>query len=173
MKSGMRWLVMGAVVLAAAASFAQDMDALTKRKVCRQLLKKVRVQFEEARPDSAAYYATMAMDCDPSQPDTYWYLAHAHLALEDPVEARRIIDLGVERAPMSQRLALQKARFCLQDGDLDQARSIVQRVLILPRHKVEALYLRGQVELAEGDSLTAMETWHEALLTEFPAGGAR
>lgn len=168
-----RWLIAGILVLAAAGSVAQDAELLKSRKVCRQLLKQVREHFEADRPDSAAHYAARAMDCDPSQPDSYWYLAHAQLALGDPVEARRVISLGVERAPLSQRLALQKARFCLEDGEFETAQALVDRVLVLPRNRGEALYLRGQLELAQGDSLAAIESWHDALMEEFPEGGRR
>jgi Tfp pilus assembly protein PilF len=168
-----RWVIAGILVVAAAGSFAQDAEVLKSRKVCRQLLRQVLDHFEADRPDSAAHYAALAMDCDPSQPDSYWYLAHAQLILGDPVEARRVISLGVDRAPLSQRLALQKARFCLEDGALEEAGALVDRVLIIPRNRGEALYLKGQIQLARGDSLAALQSWHDALMEEFPESGRR
>ena len=168
-----RIVVAGIVLLAAIASVADGTDRLESRRVCRRLLKQVRVQMEADRPDSAAIYAAQAIECDPAQPDSYWYLAHAHMALDDPVEARRIVDQGVEAAPLSQRLSLLKAGMCLESGETSTAREIVERVLALHRKSTEALYLRGRIELAEGDSLIALETWRHALGEHFGDGSVR
>jgi tetratricopeptide (TPR) repeat protein len=118
---------------------------------------------EAGRPDSAVVYATRAMECDPAQADSYWYLAHAQLELGEPENARRTVDRGVEAAPRSQRLSLFRARLCLDSGDVATAREIVEKILILPMNRGEALYLRGQIELVEGDSVAAMASWREAL----------
>jgi tetratricopeptide (TPR) repeat protein len=118
---------------------------------------------EVDRPDSAAIYAAQAIECDPTQPDSYWYLAHARMALDEPLEARRIVDQGVGAAPLSQRLNLLQAGMCLESGETSTAREIVEKVLALHRGSTEALYLRGRIELAEGDSLTALATWRHAL----------
>jgi tetratricopeptide (TPR) repeat protein len=168
-----RILVGGIILLASIASIADGTDRLESRRVCRQLLKQVRAQMEADRPDSAAIYAAQAIQCDPAQPDSYWYLAHARMALDEPVEARRIVDQGVEAAPLSQRLNLLQAGMCLESGEIPVAREIVERVLMLHRDSTEAFYMRGRIELAEGDSLTALATWRHALGEHFGDGGDR
>jgi tetratricopeptide (TPR) repeat protein len=151
------------VLIAAAGSFANGFATTDSRKLCRQYLRTVKVHMAAGRPDSAVVYATRAMECDPSQADSYWYLAHAQLELGDSGSARSTVDRGVVAAPRSQRLNLFRARLCLDTGDVAIAREIVEKILVLPMNRGEALYLRGQIELVEGDSLAAMASWREAL----------
>ena len=164
-------VVVFAMLLTALGALAQEPGGTDARKQCRRFLKIVRTHMESDRPDSAAVYARMAMECDPGQADSYWYLAHAQLALGSEEEARETLDAGTAAAPMSQRLALFRGRLCLEAGETAVARECVQKVLMLPLHRAEALYLLGRIELAEGDSLAAMELWNQALTEVFVEEG--
>ena len=158
-------------LLAATGSFGEGKASTDARKQCRLLLKVVRTHMEADRPDSAVVYARQAIECDPGQADSYWYLAHAQLALGEPSQARQTLDEGTAAAPMSQRLALFRARVCLESGETGPAREAVEKVMILPMHRAEALYLLGSIELAEGDSLGAMDSWRAALREALGEGG--
>ena len=70
---------------------------------------------------------------------------------------------GVRVAPLSSRLKILLGRLELLGGNVERASELTEGVLAIKPREGEALYLLGLIQLAEGDTTEAMDSWHRAL----------
>ena len=159
-RPGLRVVVCAAAVLLVVASAAAERT--TDRTEIRRLLASAQQATEQG--DTAAAMASLdsVFVADPRNPDAPYRLGILHLASGDTASAVTSFEEGVAVAPMSRRLKLTLAFLYTIQGD-ERAAGLVDEVLMLRRNDVDALYLRGLMALAEGDSVTALETWDGVL----------
>ena len=156
----------GALVAAGAAlAVAGD------RGEIRRLL--VEAQQAADRGDTLAAVAALdsVLAADPANPDAPYRLGILRLAAGDTAGAETILAEGVAVAPLSRRLKLLLALVRIET-DPESSRKLVDEVLMMRRNDTDALYLRGRLALAEGDSARALAVWGD-LLERTAAGGGR
>ena len=70
---------------------------------------------------------------------------------------------GIEKSPLSSRLKLLLARSMIAEEQLAEASELIDAVLAIKPKEGEALFLKGIVFLAQGDTLKAIQNWEDAL----------
>jgi len=144
-------VVVGAPVLAVA-----DEDP-------RRLLKSAIEDMEAGDYVGALETLQLARELDPGNPDVLYYLGRNLFHAGDHGAATEVLAAARELSPRSFRVSLLLARGRLVLGAPASADSLVDEVLALKPDDGEALFLKGLVRLAEGDTARALEAWERAL----------
>lgn len=167
--------VVGIWISTIAAAVADDPLTRAERREhitqCRDLLKESLRRIEQEDSDSALALLEAARECDPKNPDVYYHAARVLLRKSDTLEAISQLSFGVEKAPLSTRLRLLLSRLLIARRAVGEAEEHIDRVLAIKPREGEALYLKGLIHMANGDSTGALEIWQNALensLTQIP-----
>ena len=113
--------------------------------------------------DSVMVALDQVRELSPDNPDAFYYEVLTHLALADTARALEVLNVGVERAPLSSRLKLLLARLLLADGKIDDAERVLDTLLRFKPRDPETLYLTGLVGLERGDTTRTLDSWQSAL----------
>jgi len=94
--------------------------------------------------------------------DTYLSLGSAYRQGRDWQKAEDILEQGTERYPADSRLSTALANAYLGAGDIDGARSSLQRALRIDPTNVAAADLIAAIEMSEGEVQTALRYWNRS-----------
>jgi uncharacterized protein HemY len=167
--SGVILVVIATVLLPLTAGGQTDDDTARKEarraqiRQCRAILQETLRQFETGDYDSARVLLLDARKCDPKNPDVFFHSARVALHFGDTTKATSLLHDGIAAAPLSSRLKLYLARLRLAAGAAAAADSLVSQVLAIKPREGEALYLKGEVLLYQGDSTQALDYWQRAV----------
>ena len=162
MKFGPKFLAaVGLLALAAAPAAAQDRGEAMRQ--CRAHLREAVAAFEAARYDSVLGALDRVLECDPANADAFYWRGRVFLARADTVRALETLTAGTAAAPLSSRLKLLLARVLFTKGKPAEASEHIDAVLAVKPREPEALYLRGLVRLAQGDTASALSDWTRSL----------
>ena len=158
--------VLGALLMAWPATAEKPLDRQEARRMLSAALRTA------AGGDTASAIATLdsVLAADPTNPDAPYRLGILRLAVGDIDEAESVLAAGVASAPLSRRLKLLLALVRLE-SDPASSEQLVDEVLMLRRHDVDGLYLRGRLALARGDSARALAVWDDLLAWKTTGGG--
>jgi tetratricopeptide (TPR) repeat protein len=138
-------------------------DRMEMRIKVSTLLKESRQMYHAAQYDSALVLLDQIQKLDPNNQDAFYILALNYLAMADSGKAISTLNQGIKLAPLSSRLKLLLARLHLKNNNLDEAGTLITTVLRFKTKHSEALYLKGLLSLAQGDTLKTLESWQSAL----------
>lgn len=155
--------LLAAGILASAVTPARAQGPGEAMRECRAHLRAAVAAFEEAHYDSVLEALDRVQACEPTNADAFYWRSRVLLARADTVRALETLAAGMQAAPLSSRLKLQFARVLLERGRADEAAEHVDAVLAIKPREAEALYLRGLVRLAHGDTTSALDDWSRSL----------
>lgn len=158
------------VVAVAAAASAQD-DKYAKRKAARKLLKTAVENIDSGQYGVAMTILDSVLVVDAKNADAFYYHGLALIYSGDTALATQTLTEGTVVAPMSSRIKLMLARLHLKAGEYALAESLVSAVLAIKPREGEALYLKGSIALAQGDTAAAVASFEHALQAAMPEGG--
>lgn len=127
------------------------------------LLKESGEKLAAGQYDSVLVRLEKVREIDPKNADAIYYTALVYLAESDTARARDVLSEGLETAPLSGRVRLLLVRLQLDAGDYEDAEVSLMTLLRFKPNDAEALYLRGFVGLARGDTVAALDDWEKAL----------
>lgn len=155
------------VALSPAAAFSQtgekDSDRKALIKMCRNHLKNAKKQMDSGNYDIASAYLDSVFQCDPKNPDAFYYKARILGERGDTTGVINLLLDGVIKAPRSSRLKTMLARHLINRGSPDDAIEHLNNVLAIKPREGEALYLKGRAFEAQGDTTSALELYQQAL----------
>jgi len=161
------------ILLIAGSAIGQEKadDRKAMIKMCRSLLKEAVAEIDGGRFEPAVALLDSVFQCDPSNPDAFFYKAQILGWQADTAGVMELLASGVEKAPLSARLKLMLARYKIAVGSLEEASKLIDGVLAINARSGEALYLKGRIYQEQGDTLQAIETYKLAL--EHTKGGTK
>ena len=164
MKNILKILVVLAVYSVVVLPFgAPASGRLERREQISDLLNKSMEQLAEGQYDSVLVRLGQVQELDPKNPDAIYYTALVFLAQADTAQARVVLTEGIAKAPLSGRVRLLLVRLQLDAGEYDEAEQSLTTLLSFKPSNPEALYLKGFVGLARGDTVATLDDWQKAL----------
>ncbi|MEE9553579.1 MAG: tetratricopeptide repeat protein [candidate division Zixibacteria bacterium] len=163
-----RYLLLSILITALSPAFnaqgeGSDPDRKALIKLCRGYLKNARTQMDSGNYDIASAYLDSVFQCDSKNPDAFYYKARILASLGDTTGVIDLLSDGVVKAPRSSRLKLILARYLISRGSPNDAVEHIDNVLAIKPREGEALYLKGQISQARGDTTAAVELYQKAL----------
>lgn len=131
--------------------------------ICRNLLKEAVADIDSGKYDEALTRLDSVFHCDQANPDAFYYKALILGWRADTVGVMKLLESGVEKAPLSSRLKVLLARYLIARGSHDKAWDHVESVLAIKPRECEALYLKGMILEERKDTAAAVETYRKAL----------
>jgi Flp pilus assembly protein TadD len=138
-------------------------DKLARREQISELLNESKEHLAEGQYDSVLVRLGQIQELDPKNPDAFYYTALVYLAQADTAKARDVLTEGIVKAPLSGRVRLLLVRLQLDAGEFDEAGQSLTTLLRFKPNNPEALYLRGYLGLARGDTVATLDDWQTAL----------
>jgi cytochrome c-type biogenesis protein CcmH/NrfG len=138
-------------------------DKLARRAQISELLNESRDKLAEGQYDSVPVHLEQVQQLDPKNPDAIYYTALVYIAKSDTAQARHVLTEGIAKAPLSTRVRLLLVRLQLDAGEYDEAEESLATMLRFKPNNAEALYLKGFVSLARGDTTATLDDWQTAL----------
>lgn len=159
-------IIYTALFLLSPAAGQTETDKQVRReamKKSKQFLAEAIDAYDAARLDNASAFLDSARYYDPENPDIIYYNSLVLTAKNDTSAAMANLREGSEKAPLSRRIKILLARLEIAHNNYTEASAIIDRVLAINPREGEALYLKGLILLAEGDSTGAAVILKEAL----------
>lgn len=154
-------------IISAPAARSQTEAPLSERqmtiKMCRDLLREAVAQMDSSNYDKAVVYLDSVFQCDPANPDAFYFKAMILGWKADTAGVMKLLETGIEKAPISTRLKVLLARYLISRGFYDGAFDQIENVLAIKPRDGEALYLKGIILQARNDTTGAVEIYKKAL----------
>jgi tetratricopeptide (TPR) repeat protein len=110
-------------------------------------------------PQTALLSYRRVVEIDPQRDDARWHLAQCLLEINRSAEARTHLEYLHSRYPDNEKQTVALARAQLEQGQLAEARQLLQDVLAEHPACVAALTARGQLALTADNDVVEAEKW--------------
>jgi len=127
------------------------------------LLRETLKEIDAGNYDAALADIDSVLLCNPKNADAYYHRGRILISKKDTTAAVAALTDGVKIAPLSTRNRLLLARLKLELNAIDEASEQIDNVLAIKPRQSEALYLKGMVQLAKGDTTQTVETFEKSL----------